>query len=108
MATINICDRPGCGALVKSDAMGSIELFTGGKEPENPRGHVCPACVDDLMTLWETEPSVREKSYGKPWQRTAETLSDMSSVQLMQLAIERGREELKSEESSVVPTDEPK
>lgn len=99
VAGISICDRPNCGSMAKSNVMGLTDINTGGVNGgERIPGQVCPACVDELVTWWEGPVGPRERAYSKAWVRPkVPDFPDMSSVQLMQLAIEKGREELNQE-----------
>jgi hypothetical protein len=98
VATINICDRPECGAMGKSGVMGGFEIYTGGDNAgERITGHLCPACVGELVTWWESTVADRQRAYNKAWERPSKAGYDaMTSAQLMQLALEKGREEVES------------
>lgn len=99
VANISICDRPQCGSMAKSNIVGVVDINTNaGADGRNStseliRGQICPACVGEFVTWWEQAVGERERAYTQPWKR-ATVASEMSSVQLMQLAIEKGREEL--------------
>lgn len=97
VANISICDRPNCGSMAKSNVVGSVDMRTGGMEDhEKIYGQICPACVESFVAWWELETvGKRERAYSKAWVRPKNTdVGGMSSAQLMQLAIEKGRAEL--------------
>lgn len=96
VSTINICDRPECGSMTKSNVMGAVEFYTGEVNGERTYGHLCPACAGELAVWWEAAVGEREKAYSKPWSRpkAADDPARLTSAQLMNLAIKRGREEL--------------
>lgn len=73
VATINLCERPDCGAMFKSNAAGNVSVWN---EADNSGygtiqlflGEVCPACVGDVMALITSAPTEpRERAYDKPW-----------------------------------------
>lgn len=72
MGSINVCDR--CGALVKGNALGSVDLVTSADpaSAETIEMEVCPACVADLVLLLENPVGDRERAYGDPWKREKE------------------------------------
>lgn len=95
VAGINICDRIECGSMGKSNIMGNASIYLGGNDAESLQGQLCPACVAELVTWWEGAVGDRQRAYTKAWTRpSASDFPDMTSTQLMQLAIEKGREEL--------------
>lgn len=75
MASINICEREGCGALVKGNALGGLtlvmvpDLHSGMGNGSQPiRMELCPACVEDVYNVVKFAPvGPRERTYGKPF-----------------------------------------
>lgn len=91
MAGINICDR--CGSMVTGNALGQVQIRTSSddRESEIIAKEVCPACVQDLVSLVEVEPVERRdvRAFREPWKRptvekgasksAAEALAEMVS-----------------------------
>lgn len=100
VANIVICDRPECGSMAKSGAIGVVEAHTAaaaeprGKEKnERIAGQLCPACVAEFVAWWEGPVKNRDRAYSKSWQRE-ETAKAQTSAELFQLALEASKREM--------------
>lgn len=74
MASINICEREGCGSLIKGNALSSVmlsfapDLSQGVVGTQPVRAELCPACAEDLYRLLRSEPlGPRERVYAQPF-----------------------------------------
>lgn len=98
MASINLCDRNGCDAMVKGAALGAVQIVTDSTpDAERVSKEICPGCIADLMDVLETPPTThRKQAYAKPWKRPEDEPDDtMKGVTTEQLAAELFQRTLK-------------
>ena len=68
MATINLCGRKGCNAMMTSDAAGIIQLWRYPDDDDSRAFELCPACVADVVRALEaTDIGPREQAYKEPY-----------------------------------------
>lgn len=88
VATINMCEREGCDAMMKSNAAAQVTVYNDGEAPF--AGEICPACMGELMTVLLTAPSQpRDRAYSEPWSpsindanKSHDPLSDLTDAEL--------------------------
>lgn len=69
MATINLCGRKGCNAMMTSDAAGVIQLWKRPDDDDSRAFELCPGCVADVVNLLESgRIGDREQAYKEPYQ----------------------------------------
>lgn len=84
MSTINMCEREGCGAMMKSTAAGLLQAQSNATYGANGAemgfifdGELCPGCIGDIVAMLRTAPTTpREKAYSKPWTEADAPKSD--------------------------------
>jgi len=115
VATINLCEREGCGAMFKSNASGNLSLSTQDKATYGVNlfaGELCPACVGDVMNLLKSAPteSREGKAFSEPWSEDAsksedERFSSLSDLELAEELIRRRGDQV-AKELTARPQDE--
>lgn len=102
MATLNMCEREGCEALIKGRALGGVTLIytTDQQSPMARNGdnvrklELCPACVEDIHNVLSMAPlTPRTAGYSKPFDPTvtpvADDLSGVNTEHLVSVLMER-------------------
>lgn len=92
MGNLNICERPGCNAIIKGEAAARVELEPNTQPDAERKLYVlCPPCVSDVDTLLHTVPTEdRERAYDKPYEgyETPRENDDVKAASTEQLAAE--------------------
>lgn len=91
MGNLNICERPGCNAIIKGDAAGRVELEPNIGDGERKLYVLCPPCVSDVDSLLHAEPTEpRERAYDKAYAgyKAPQDTDDMKTATTEQLAAE--------------------
>lgn len=94
VATINLCGRKGCNAMMTSDAAGVIQLWKRPDDEDSRAFELCPACVADVVrTLEATDIGQREQAYKEPYQEPksgdSDPLSGLSDADLARAYMRR-------------------
>lgn len=88
MASIMLCSRPGCDAMMTSDASGTFSIM---KTPSDQwtTEDLCPECVGELVA-WYATPTVSRagKAFKKPYQELAYN-ADITTDDLILKAAEK-------------------
>lgn len=113
MASLNMCERPGCNALIKGKAVGivSVKLHSDYNDPlDDVAMELCPACITDIMTMLDSEPvTPRERAYDKPYTRTdpaTDAAENLTTEQLAALLFQRTMKQAAIEGRTTVHDDE--
>ena len=108
VSTVNFCERKGCTALAKGDAI-SVLTVTNVTIKDQPgqyrRVELCPACTADVMAVLKVEPlTPREKSYSEPYNDTPEhdavesaSAEQLAAALFQKLMSEQSRKAIESE-----------
>lgn len=97
MASINICERDGCNAMMKGRAVAVVTLVFNADmngQGQVQRLEVCPACMEDIYNVVSTQPlTPRERAYSDPFdpnkRDVTDALSDVTDEQLAAAMLER-------------------
>jgi len=79
MADLKMCERKGCNAIVRGEAVGLLDIMTDTRAKTERKGYeLCPACIADVMGVLDVEPppGTREKAYERPYSPTVEDAPD--------------------------------
>jgi hypothetical protein len=77
VATINLCGRKGCNAMMTSDAAGVIQLWRYPEDDDSKAFELCPACVADVVNLLDNQSiGDRQQAYKEPYKEPTATKSD--------------------------------
>lgn len=70
MSSLNMCEREGCNALIRGNAVGLADILTNNGNNGLRRGwELCPACTAEVDTLLHTAPTgKRERAYDTPYE----------------------------------------
>lgn len=104
VSTINICDRDGCGAMVKSDAAGIISWQLNPNVGAESK-QLCPACVADLVTWLDAKVGDRERAYSKPYEAPKSDAEDPMATLAREL-LETLREAQKGNQKELTDGDD--
>lgn len=89
MGNLNMCERPGCNAFIRGEALGYVDVLYNTKpKTERVVTELCPACMADVHALLSSEPVTgRERGYEKAFVPT-EKGDNVTSASDEQLAAE--------------------
>lgn len=75
---IHICEREGCEAFIRGEALSYVDLMPNTAPGTNRKVmELCPACIEDVYNLLQVAPiSERARGYSKPYDPARSTVDD--------------------------------